>query len=78
MLAAMHITPPFHLLFFISGEDAYGYAALKSLPLRDENISPTARPEGSNASNLADDIGGDKAIAKILLGQCSAMLDGKE
>ena len=56
-----------------SGENAYGYAALKSLPLSDENSGPSG---GSGAATGASE-DGDKELAHALMGQCTAMLDGE-
>jgi hypothetical protein len=50
----------------ISGENAYGYAALKSLPLRDDNAPTT------NVAPAAD-----RELAKNLMDQCTASLDGE-
>ena len=50
----------------ISGENPYGYAALRSLPLRDDN---------SPAEASAKDA--DRKLAGILVDQCTAILSGE-
>ena len=64
----------------ISGQDPYGYAALKSLPLRDENISPPPLTEGGSLSPSSTDDFADgpaKELAGALLRQCSSMIDSE-
>ena len=51
----------------ISGENPYGYAALKSLPLRDDNNAPT----------VADVPAADYELARNLMNQCTAVLNGE-
>ena len=60
-------------VFLHSGDNAYGYAALKSLPLSDENSGPS---EGSGAAAGSSE-DGDKELAHALMGQCTAMLEGE-
>ena len=52
----------------ISGENPYGYAALKSLPLRDDN---------NNAPTVADVPAADYELARNLMNQCTAYLNGE-
>ena len=63
----------------ISGQDPYGYAAMKSLPLRDENISPPPSSEvessPSSSEGLAD--GADMELAGALLKQCSSIIESE-
>lgn len=65
---------------FRSGDNAYGYAALKSLPLSDENSGPTEGSGSAAATGgapVASVDGADKELAHALMGQCTAMLNGE-